>query len=60
VTLGLHEWAMVFRNPNVRHRYVPFRLSRAETDAVVKSQPLRCSHFDAFRFFSPQTAPQNH
>lgn len=57
--LGLHEWAMVYRDPNVRHPYVPFRLSREETDAFVESQPLRCSHFDAFRFFSSQAVPRN-
>src|SRR5262249_33862871 len=56
---GLHEWAMVYRDPSVRHPYVPFRLSREETDAVVDSQPLRCSHFDAFRFFTPAAAPRN-
>lgn len=57
--LGLHEWAMVFRDPAVRHPYVPLRLSRAETDAVVESQPLRCTHFDAFRFFTLAAAPRN-
>jgi hypothetical protein len=57
--LGLHEWAMVYRDPNVRHPYVPLRLSRVETDAVVESQPLRCTHYDAFRFFTPDAVPRN-
>lgn len=57
--LGLHEWAMVYRDPDVRHPYVPLRLSREETDAVVESQPLRCTHFDAFRFFTRAAAPRN-
>jgi hypothetical protein len=57
--MGLHEWAMVYRDPAVRHPYVPLRLSRAETDAVVDSQPLRCTHYDAFRFFTPAAAPLN-
>jgi hypothetical protein len=57
--MGLHEWAMVFRDPNVRHPYVPFRLLRDATDAVVESQPLRCSHFDAYRFFSSEALPRN-
>lgn len=57
--LGLHEWAMVYRDPNVRHPYVPLRLSREETDAVVESQPLRCTHYDAFRFFTPAAVPLN-
>ncbi|QEG30898.1 hypothetical protein GobsT_57160 [Gemmata obscuriglobus] len=56
---GLHEWAMVYRDPNVRHPYVPLRLSRAETDAAVDAQPLRCSHYDAFRFFTKEAAPLN-
>ena len=57
--IGAHEWAMVYRDPNVRHPYVPFRFSREETDAVVESQPLRCSHYDAFRFFTPAAVPRN-
>jgi hypothetical protein len=57
--LGLHEWAMVYRDPNVRHPYVPLRLSREETDTVVDSQPLRCTHYDAFRFFTPAATPLN-
>jgi hypothetical protein len=56
---GLHEWAMVYRDPSVRHRYVPLRLSRPETDAVVEALPLRCTHYDAFRFFTPSAAPRN-
>lgn len=56
---GLHEWAMVYRAPAVRHGQVPLRLGSAGTDAVVDSMPLRCSHFDAFRFFTPSAAPLN-
>ena len=56
---GLHEWAMVYRDPAVRHPSVPLRLSREETDAVVESQPLRCTHYDAFRFFTKEAAPRN-
>ncbi len=56
---GLHEWAMVYRDSNVRHPYVPLRLSAEETDRVVESQPLRCSHYDAFRFFTPAAVPRN-
>lgn len=56
---GMHEWAMVYRDPNVRHPYVPLRLSRAEIDSFVESQSLRCSHYDAFRFFSKEAAPRN-
>ena len=57
--MGLHEWAMVYRDSNIRHAAVTLRLSRAEIDSVVESQPLRCSHFDAFRFFTRFAAPLN-
>jgi hypothetical protein len=57
---GMHEWAMVYRTDAVRHNRVPLRLGPAGTDAVVESMPLRCSHFDAFRFFTPAAAPRNH
>lgn len=56
---GLHEWAMVYRAPTVRHAQVPLRLGAAATDAVVESMPLRCSHFDAYRFFTESAAPRN-
>lgn len=56
---GLHEWAMVYRAPTVRHGHVPLRLGTAGTDAVVESLPLRCSHFDAFRFFTEPAARRN-
>jgi hypothetical protein len=56
---GLHEWAMVYRAPTVRHAQVPLRLGAAGTDAVVESMPLRCSHFDAYRFFTEPAAPRN-
>lgn len=56
---GLHEWAMVYRAPSVRHAQVPLRLDPAGTDAVVESMPLRCSHFDAYRFFTDAAAPRN-
>lgn len=55
---GLHEWAMVYRQPERRHD-VPLRLGQSVTDAVVESHDLRCTHFDAFRFFTPDAAPRN-
>lgn len=55
---GLHEWAMVYRADERRHA-VPLRLGRAGTDAVVESHPVRCSHFDAFRFFTPDAVGLN-
>jgi hypothetical protein len=56
---GLHEWAMVYRAPSVRHDHVPLRLGTAGTDAVVESMPLRCSHFDAYRFFTEPATARN-
>ncbi len=55
---GLHEWAMVYRQREHRHP-VPLRLGRSGTDAVVEAHDLRCTHFDAFRFFTPEAAPRN-
>jgi hypothetical protein len=55
---GLHEWAMVYHRDEHRHE-VPLRLGRHGTDAVVESHELRCSHYDAFRFFTPDAVPRN-
>ncbi len=55
---GLHEWAMVHRDDRIRHP-VPLRLGPAGTDAVVESHRIRCSHYDAYRFFTPTAAPRN-
>lgn len=55
---GLHEWAMVYRQPEHRHPE-PLRLGQAGTDEVVDSHTVRCTHFDAFRFFTPDAAPLN-
>ena len=56
---GLHEWAMTYRAEEVRHGSVPLRLGRAGTDAVVEALPLRCTHFDAYRFFTEPARPRN-
>ena len=56
---GLHEWAMVYQSPTVRHASLPLRLDTAATDAVIESMPLRCSHFDAYRFFTEPAAVRN-
>jgi len=51
---GLHEWAMVYRQTPEQRRHAdwPLRLGQAGTDEVVESHQIRCSHFDAFRFFT--------
>lgn len=56
---GLHEWAMVYGRDEVRHPHLPLRLSRTERDAFVESSAIRCSHFDAFRFFTEDAVPLN-
>ncbi|MEI2731423.1 MAG: 3-methyladenine DNA glycosylase [Dermatophilaceae bacterium] len=58
---GLHEWAMVYRLDAAerRHPRWPLRLGAAGTDAVVESHALRCTHVDAYRFFTPAARPRN-
>jgi hypothetical protein len=56
---GLHEWAMVYQAKELRHEAVPLRLGRSATDAVVESLPVRCTHFDAYRFFTEPARPLN-
>ncbi len=55
---GLHEWAMVYRADERRH-VLPLRLGPTGTDAVVEGHPIRCSHFDAVRFFPPEAVDLN-
>ena len=58
---GLHEWAMVYRQEQgeVRHAAWSLRLGAEGTSAVVDALPVRCSHIDAFRFFTPAARPLN-
>lgn len=58
---GLHEWAMVYRMrpEQLRHVSLPLRIGHEATDRVVEEHPISCSHFDAFRFFTPEAAPLN-
>ena len=58
---GMHEWAMVYRltPEQVRHADWPLRLGPEGTDRVVESHRIACSHFDAYRFFTPAAAPLN-
>ncbi|MBN9643560.1 3-methyladenine DNA glycosylase [Corynebacterium mendelii] len=55
---GLHEWAMVYRQKTHRHP-LPLRLGQEGTDAVVDSHDLKCTHIDAYRFFTPPAKPLN-
>ncbi len=58
---GLHEWAMVYRQPphQVRHATYPLRLGAEGTDTVVETHRITCTHHDAFRFFTPDARPRN-
>lgn len=58
---GLHEWAMVYQleDDEIRHSSYPLRLSPQEVAAAVEAQPVCCTHYDAFRFFTPPAAPLN-
>lgn len=56
---GLHEWAMVYRTTDIRHSQVPFRISPEEIAETVELQGLRCTHFDAYRFFTSDAVPKN-
>lgn len=55
---GLHEWAMVYRDPKTRHPQ-PLRLGNSVTDQVVEGHRVSCSHWDAVRFFTPPALPLN-
>ncbi len=54
---GLHEWAMVYRG--VPRHDLPLRLGAEGSDAVVEKHRIRCTHFDAYRFFTPAARPLN-
>ena len=58
---GLHEWAMVYRRrpDEVRHNQWPLRFAPDELARIVETQPVCCSHFDAFRFFTAPARPLN-
>lgn len=58
---GMHEWAMVYRQTpdETRHNILPLRLGPDATSALVEELKVKCSHFDAFRFFTPPARPLN-
>jgi hypothetical protein len=58
---ALHEWAMVYGldQAEVRHRDYPLRLTPAEIRGTVDAIGLRCTHIDAYRFFTDEAAPMN-
>lgn len=56
---GLHEWAMVLGPEEVRHSSWKLRLSQDQIRATIDEVGLKCTHFDAFRFFTPTAVPLN-
>lgn len=58
---GMHEWAMVYRlePEQVRHPRVPLRFDPDRIARIVEETGVRCSHFDAFRFFTEPARPLN-
>lgn len=58
---GLHEWAMVYQQSReeIRHTGYELRLAPDELARFVESQSIGCSHYDAYRFFTPPARPLN-
>jgi len=47
---GLHEWAMVYKNNEQKQPLLKMRVSETTINEMVESG-VKCTHFDAFRFF---------
>ena len=58
---GMHEWAMAYKSEvnGIRHDYLGLRLGAGGTDQLVERSRIRCTHFDAFRFYTPQATSLN-
>jgi hypothetical protein len=70
---GLHEFAILYedectgstastsnsKSSRYRHQHLPLRISVEELRQTVESRPLRCTHFDALRFFAKSALPLN-
>lgn len=58
---GMHEWAMVYglEQEQIRHASHQLRLPPQEISAVVDSVGLRCTHIDAYRFFTEPAVEMN-
>ena len=59
---GLHEWAMlaIGDGQESRHQSLPLRVSQETIDKIVKMKgSIRCTHYDAFRFFHPDVQDYN-
>jgi len=58
---GMHEWAMAYKSDvnGIRHEYLGLRLGAQGTDDLVEQSRIRCTHFDAFRFYAPEAVGLN-
>lgn len=65
---GFHEWAMLYSGRNQgplsqplpsHQKEVPIRVTQEVIDDVVETMGLRCTHYDAYRFFHPSVQPLN-
>ncbi len=58
---GIHEWAMVYRQQpdELRHNAYPLRFKPETIAQIVDESAVCCTHFDAFRFFTPPARPLN-
>ena len=58
---ALHEWAMVYglEQGQVRHSDFPMRVTPAQVRETVDAVGLRCTHIDAYRFFTDEATPLN-
>lgn len=56
---GLHEWAMVYKSDKRHHPDQALRLSDKQIQEIVSSHTLCCTHYDAYRFFTPSAKPRN-
>ena len=58
---GMHEWAMVegVAAERIRHPRLGLRVPPERISATLRSVGVRCTHVDAYRFFSPSAKPLN-
>lgn len=56
---GLHEWAMLYNYNEKKHSELNLRVSNEILDETLNSHQLSCTHYDAYRFFSPEAVPKN-
>lgn len=58
---GMHEWAMAYKSEvnGIRHEYLGLRLGAQGANELVENSRIRCTHFDAFRFYAPEAVGLN-